>query len=162
MLEERLDITSQSTCKGEFLADIAGVVHSALRQDPYKPLLEDCKVSPNTFLLTESVKRIIEHKTPAPQIADENDEGYIDKDKEAARKLKLEADKLQDEKNLRREKWAPIAEMESEWIRQLREVLELSQETLDDIKSRVDLTAEELDEIDVAFANGMNRIAGPN
>lgn len=153
-----LEIDELSTCKGEVLAAVAEVGHSALRQDPYKSLLEDCKTAPNTFLVIDSMRRISEHKTSDIGPV-EVDGVLVSYEVERCRKISLEADKLQDEKNLRREKWAPIAEMESEWLRQFRNVLELAQVTVDDIKNRIDLSAEQLEEIDVAFATGMNRIA---
>ena len=114
----------------------------------------------NKFMALDCIHAYLDFKKARDKSGPiEIDGEFIDGDKEKARKTKLEADKLQDEQNLRREEWAPIAEMEPEWLRQFRSVLELAQETVDDIKSRVDLTAEQIEEIDVAFATGMNRIA---
>lgn len=142
------------------LADIAEVGHSALRQDPYKSLLEEFKTGPNTFQFLASVRKIIEYKTPK-QSADELDPDYIDAEKEKAKKVRLEVQKLEDEQALRRDKWAPIEEMHEEWLKQLREIMELSQETFDDLKSRFDLSAEQIQEVDLAFAERMNKIANP-
>lgn len=142
------------------LADIAEVGHSALRQDPYKSLLEEFKTGPNTFLFLAAVRKIVEHKAPK-EVDRSDDPDFIDYEKEKAKKLKLEREKLEDEKNLRRDNWAPIAEMHEEWLKQFREVMELSQESFDDLKSRFDLTAEQIQEVDLAFAEKMNKIARP-
>lgn len=140
------------------MSELAGVGHSALRQDPYKSMLEEFKTAPNTFLFLQSVKAIIQHQKPdSPDI--QIDGESINHDAQKARKTKLEADKLEDEKNLRRDNWAPIAEMEAEWLKQFREVMELSQETFDDLKSRFELSAEQIQEVDLAFAEKMNKIA---
>lgn len=129
-----------------------------MRQDPYKSLLEEFKTAPNTFVFLPAIKKIIEHKTPK-EIDHSDDPDFIDYDKEKAKKLKLEREKLQDEKDLRRDSWAPISEMHEEWRKQFREVNELAQEAFDDLKSRFELSAEQIQEVDLAFAESMNKIA---
>jgi len=79
---------------------------------------------------------------------------------EKVRKVRLEADKLHDEKQLRIGNTAPIADFEPEWERVLIQIRTLMQSTVEDVKKlSPGMTAAQEEKIDKALIDGFNRIA---
>lgn len=121
-----------------------------------------CPVDKSERIHKFNLEEVKEWMSARDRMESDDEEG-TELQREKIRKLKLEGDKLQHEKDLRSGLFVPVSEIQPAWESRLKEIRDLVEVLIDEIKElSPDLTAEESETIDKKMVDGFNQIANTN